>query len=171
MSTGSQDPDLQLVPLNRGDLPEIVSIEEASFATPWRKEDFEGALAQSGSLCWVARLDDSILGYAIGYRVNGEYHLTDLAIHPDRRGEGFGGGLIDAVLGVLTDLGVQVVTLEVRASNASARELYMGRGFETIAIRQAYYRQPREDAIVMLKPITGRLSDWIAKRRPSGDIS
>lgn len=171
MSKGSQDPDLQLESLGRDDLPQIVAIENVSFSTPWGTEDFERALDQPGSLSWVARLDNSILGYVIGYRVDGEYHLTDLAIHPDRRGEGFGGGLIDAVIGLLTGLGIQVVTLEVRASNASARGLYAGRGFETIAIRRAYYRQPREDAVVMLKPITGSLSDWIAKRRPAGDIS
>jgi ribosomal-protein-alanine N-acetyltransferase len=171
MSEVSSGPGFSLKPLGDGDLEQVVAIERASFSTPWEKEDFERALVQPGSLCWAARLDDQILGYVIGYRIDVEYHLTDFAIQPERRGEGFGGRLIDAVLEVLTDLGIAIATLEVRASNAFAKGLYRSRGFETIAIRRAYYRHPSEDAMVMLKPIVGSLSEWIAKRHPSGDIS
>ena len=30
-------------------------------------------------------------------------------------------------------------------------------------IRKAYYTHPREDALVMLKPLNTRLSDWVSQ--------
>ncbi len=171
MDRDSSDRPFSLEPMRESDLPIVTTIEQASFSTPWQTHDFERAMAQRGSLCRVARQASTILGYAVGYRVDGEYHLTDLAVDPDHRGEGTGGLLIDAMLEELSGLGVQVVTLEVRASNGAATGLYRSRGFETVAIRRDYYRRPREDAVVMIKPIEGSLSDWVAKRDASGDIS
>jgi ribosomal-protein-alanine N-acetyltransferase len=40
-------------------------------------------------------------------------------------------------------------TLEVRPSNDRARAMYEKFGFHPIAIRRAYYRDNREDALVM----------------------
>ena len=59
------------------------------------------------------------------------------------------------------DASVHVVSLEVRMSNLAAIALYRQMGFETMAIRKDYYRSPREDALVMLKPIRGKFSEWV----------
>ena len=146
---------LAIEPMTAEDLSEVVEMEQVSFATPWQKQDFDRALAQPGGLCRVARQE--------------EYHLTDLAIHPELRGRGLGGALVDVLLGELSGLGVRVVSLEVRASNDPATRLYKRRGFQTIAVRRDYYREPTENAVVMLKPMEGSLSDYIARAHPSGD--
>ena len=39
--------------------------------------------------------------------------------------------------------------LEVRESNTSARALYARHGFRPVGQRSAYYRNPREDALVL----------------------
>ena len=44
---------------------------------------------------------------------------------------------------------VKLVTLEVRRSNDAARSLYAGFGFRQIGVRQRYYSDNGEDAIVM----------------------
>lgn len=160
---------LAIEPMTAEDLSEVVEMEQVSFATPWQKQDFDRALAQPGGLCRVARQEDALVGYAVGYRVQEEYHLTDLAIHPELRGRGLGGALVDVLLGELSGLGVRVVSLEVRASNDPATRLYKRRGFQTIAVRRDYYREPTENAVVMLKPMEGSLSDYIARAHPSGD--
>jgi ribosomal-protein-alanine N-acetyltransferase len=43
------------------------------------------------------------------------------------------------------------VTLEVRPSNAAARSLYEKLGFKVLWVRQNYYSNPREDALIMGK--------------------
>jgi len=49
----------------------------------------------------------------------------------------------------LAGRGVRTVYLEVRASNASARQLYESLGFGEVARRARYYRRPVEDAVVL----------------------
>ena len=39
-------------------------------------------------------------------------------------------------------------------------------GFQTVAMRTGYYSRPKEDALVMLKPLQGDLSDWVAELHP-----
>ena len=50
-------------------------------------------------------------------------------------------------------MGSQSLTLEVRASNASARSLYEKLGFEQIGCRKNYYRNPKEDALILKKTL------------------
>ena len=59
--------------------------------------------------------------------------------------------------------GLEVITLEVRQSNQAALRLYGRAGFITVAIRRGYYRHPAEDAMVMVKSLSGKLSDWVAR--------
>jgi ribosomal-protein-alanine N-acetyltransferase len=47
------------------------------------------------------------------------------------------------------------LTLEVRESNERARKFYYRNGFIDVAIRKNYYRNPVEDAIVMLRSLRG----------------
>jgi ribosomal-protein-alanine N-acetyltransferase len=41
------------------------------------------------------------------------------------------------------------VLLEVRESNRSAQSLYASHGFRPVGQRAAYYRNPKEDALVL----------------------
>jgi ribosomal-protein-alanine acetyltransferase len=80
--------------------------------------------------------------------VTDEVHLLNVAIHPERRGLGYGRILVTAVLDEAESLGVRVVFLEVRAGNVVARRLYRQLGFRDLGIRRGYYG-PGQDAIVM----------------------
>jgi ribosomal-protein-alanine N-acetyltransferase len=44
---------------------------------------------------------------------------------------------------------VEEVFLEVRESNLSAQALYLSSGFRPVGQRAAYYRNPKEDALVL----------------------
>ena len=41
--------------------------------------------------------------------------------------------------------------LEVRATNEPAKRLYEKMGFESVGVRRNYYRNPREDALILRK--------------------
>ncbi|MDP6776388.1 MAG: GNAT family N-acetyltransferase, partial [Candidatus Latescibacteria bacterium] len=97
-----------------------------------------------------------------------EFHLADFAIRPSLQRRGLGRRLLDRVLADLGGRSVNLVSLEVRASNAPAIRLYSGAGFQTIAVREGYYSRPKEDALVMLKALRGEATDWaevVAGRR------
>ena len=51
---------------------------------------------------------------------------------------------------------VDEVFLEVRESNLSAQALYLGHGFRPVGQRSSYYRNPREDALVLRLEMTQR---------------
>jgi hypothetical protein len=58
-------------------------------------------------------------------------------------------------LKTLGERGAEEVFLEVRASNSPAIELYRASGFRPVGVRSDYYRNPREDALVLRLGFTG----------------
>ncbi len=156
---------LILSPMRRPHLPDVLGVEHASFTNPWRLADFDYALDREGSHCLVAHLGDFLVGYSVGFFVLAELHLADLAVHPECRGAGIGGRLLEQVLLSLEERPVDFVTLEVRASNQPAIGLYRSGGFQTVAMRKDYYRFPTEDALVMIRAMRGSLSDWTTAGR------
>lgn len=151
-------------PAERADLLAVMRIERHSFAQPWPFEPFQHYLGHPGFLVAVdtvpATAQDSdasvvespVIGFVVGdvIRIRGQPlgHVKDLAVHPDRRGEGVGSMLLREILGVLSD--AETVKLEVRASNEGARSLYRQFGFEPHR-RDTRYYDNGEDAIVMIR--------------------
>jgi ribosomal-protein-alanine N-acetyltransferase len=146
-------PQVVLRDMRRDDLQNVLDIERRSFAQPWSRSFFEKELATPFARLVVAEeIDDAglarLVGYTCRWRVTDEVHLLNVAIHPERRGLGYGRILVTAVLDEAESLGVRVVFLEVRAGNVVARRLYRQLGFRDLGIRRGYYG-PGQDAIVM----------------------
>jgi len=80
--------------------------------------------------------DDRPVGYALVVG-EGDTHLAELVVHPDRRREGYGRALLDAVLGRQAP-GTRV-TLAVAADNDPARSLYESAGFRAVDRRPDFY--------------------------------
>lgn len=139
------------------DVPEVASIEAASFGDPWTAGMLREELTQDMSWHVVASESHSgVAGYLIGRTYPDEWHLLNLAVAPGERGRGLGGVLLDDFLDAADDSCAPVI-LEVRPRNREAAGLYAGRGFETIGIRPQYYSDTLEDALVMeYSPGTGR---------------
>ena len=140
-------------------LDAVLKIGEAVFSNPWRRQDFVYALDRQDSLCQVALVEGRIIGYSVGFLAQEKFHLADFAVHPDCQGQGIGRRFLMRILSVLSQRRVNGVTLEVRTSNTAAIALYRGAGFRMSGTRKGYYSRPAEDALVMLKPLRGRLSD------------
>ena len=161
--TETEPLSLSLVPMVYGDIPDILEIEQVSFSKPWTEKDFVYSLDQSHGHARVCRVDGQLLGYIVGFRLRDEFHLADFAVRPGSQRRGYGSSLLDLLCAELVEMSMRAVTLEVRQSNQAAVRLYGRAGFSTVAIRKAYYTQPVEDALVMIKPLSGQLSDWVAR--------
>jgi ribosomal-protein-alanine N-acetyltransferase len=97
----------------------------------------------------VAEQGSTILGYVIAQHAVDQAEILNLGVAPGRQREGVGGALAREILARLRTLGVATVFLEVRESNAAARQLYAALGFAQVGRRRDYYRLPLEDAVVL----------------------
>jgi ribosomal-protein-alanine N-acetyltransferase len=131
------------------DAPALVAIERRAFSDPWSEASFREALTSSWSFGLVADGARGIAGYLIGREVAGTGEVLNLAVSPDFRRRGIGGALLGAGLAAFRRRRVDEVFLEVRESNIEAQALYLGHGFRPVGQRSAYYRNPREDALVL----------------------
>ena len=91
----------------------------------------------------------SIVGYAGIWIMTDESHITTIASHPDVRGMGVGEFLLVALIHRSIEIGARWMTLEVRATNAVAQNLYRKYTFKEMGVRRRYYSDNGEDALVM----------------------
>ena len=91
----------------------------------------------------------SIVGYAGIWVMTDEAHVTTIASHPELRGRGVGELLLVALIHRGMEIGARWMTLEVRASNAVAQNLYRKYTFKEMGVRRRYYSDNGEDALVM----------------------
>lgn len=131
------------------DASALVAIERRAFSDPWSETSFREALGAAWSFGLVAETGRGIVGYLIGRDVAATGEVLNLAVAPEYRRRGIGGALLEAGLKAFRRRQVDEVFLEVRESNHSAQALYIARGFRPVGQRSAYYRNPREDAVVL----------------------
>lgn len=143
--------------MQEGDLDQIASLESEIFSDPWSRNAYQDILGKEHYCALVLAVPgdvpEEIVGYLCGMTVLDEGELHRIAVSPARRGEGYGGRLMEGFLAILRDRGISSVYLEVRAGNAPAIGLYQKNGFTQIGIRKGYYQNPKEDAWVMQKQI------------------
>jgi ribosomal-protein-alanine N-acetyltransferase len=134
----------------------VASIEFEAFANPWQPQTFRSLVSRGRALVLVADLPgEGVVGYAVLWWVLEQAELANLAVRESFRGHGIGSVLLDRILEEAAAKGVQTVFLEVRTSNQRAHDLYLSRGFRQIGVRRDYYRNPREDARILLRPLVG----------------
>ena len=108
------------------------------------------------SRAFVAESDGERLGYVMA-RISGEEgEILNLAVLPKARRKGIARSLLDEALGSIAAAGVTEAYLEVRQSNGEAIALYQAQGFRPVGVRPDYYRDPREDALVLRAPLRAR---------------
>jgi ribosomal-protein-alanine N-acetyltransferase len=132
------------------DLPAVIAIEKASFTSPWSEESVLSEIYSSQSLTRVAIENQNIVGYYIAKLVIDEGQLLDIAVKPECRQQGIADLLMGDLLSGLRLKRVVKLFLEVRATNAAAINLYRKYGFASISTRKNYYKNPVEDAYIMM---------------------
>ena len=133
------------------DLPDLLSIESASFVQPWSKTAFLYELSKTIPSLYVIRREPftPILGYICFWVVADEIQLLNLAVHPDCRRLGLGRFLMNFLLEQAREKRELKVFLEVRSANQAAIALYNSLGFRVLYRRPGYYTPEKEDALVM----------------------
>jgi ribosomal-protein-alanine N-acetyltransferase len=141
--------------LDPGDLYEVMAIEMASFPSPWSPKLFEEEIGRtfSDAVVAVEEPGGEVAGYTICWTVGEESHLLNIAVRPDARGRGIGRALLKECLRRTARAGARRIFLEVRPSNQQAIRIYRREGFRFVGIREGYYTDTGEDAIVFSREI------------------
>ncbi|MBK8574171.1 MAG: ribosomal protein S18-alanine N-acetyltransferase [Elusimicrobia bacterium] len=136
----------------REDVPALLEIERASFATPWTLGEIEEELDKPLARVWVAEVGARVAAFGIQWFVVGEAQLANIAVHPDFRGHGLGKQMMNRLLSEAQSEGMEKMTLEVRTGNTAAIELYRLLGFVETSRRPHFY-EDQDEAILMEKKI------------------
>jgi len=160
MALSEPRPDpYRLRPAGPFDLDEVVRIESESFLVPWRREFFASELVEAHRYIRVLARDDGgaprVGGYLFAVSLYEEFHVNKIATDLRLRKQGYGRILIEDALARARAMASTAVTLEVRVSNAAARQFYKSYGFREAYKRRAYY-QDGEDALVLVLPLSER---------------
>ena len=132
-------------------VPQVAQLEKLCFADPWSEMSIASELRNIWSY-WVVALDgDQVVGYVGSQSSCDETDIMNIAVHPDWRRRGIAEQLIDSLILELKKRGSHALMLEVRASNAPAIGLYEKMGFQHVGLRKNYYRDPKEDALILRK--------------------
>lgn len=135
-------------------LDQIVELEKICFSDPWSKPMLEPELTNPLSLWFVATEGEQVLGYIGSQSVLDTADMMNIAVHPQHRRKGIAERLIASLSSELEEKNVLYLALEVRASNLPAISLYEKLGFCQVGRRPGYYRNPKEDAIIMGKELS-----------------
>ena len=145
-------------------LDDVAGLQHLSFTSPWSADAIGWELretdvarlyvleeeAPSGlSAEASAKADAKLLAYCACWVIFDELHINSLAVAPDARRKGYARRLLDHVFQDVVAEGVTAATLEVRRSNTAAVALYDRLGFQVEGVRANYYKNPREDALVL----------------------
>ena len=142
---------IRILPMEAGHAAQIAALEKQCFSAPWSEKSVLEELTNPLSLWLVAAEGDTVAGYIGSQSVLGESDMMNVAVDPAYRRQGIGEKLILALIEGLREKGNHCLSLEVRASNDPAILLYQKLGFSQIGKRPGYYRNPREDALILRK--------------------
>jgi ribosomal-protein-alanine N-acetyltransferase len=152
MSAILKEPALDFRPMRDDDLSQVLEIERQSYPYPWTQLIFSDCL-HAGYSCWVCGRHGVVEAYGILSVAAGESHLLNICVRPESRQQGAGRKMLRHLISIARRHEAEVVFLEVRPSNTSARALYEDEGFNELGSRRDYYPagKGREDALILAR--------------------
>lgn len=132
------------------DASDIARLEAEIFPDPWSERAVSDCICRGG-MCFAARDNGVLVAYIIGNLIAPEGEIYRIAVRENKRQRGIGYRLLDYAVKTERGRGLEELFLEVRSMNTAARNLYRAYGFKEISVRKNYYRDPTDDAVIMLK--------------------
>jgi [ribosomal protein S18]-alanine N-acetyltransferase len=148
--------DLTIKPISVNEIEPVVILDRLCFGGLWSIDSYRRELTNDNSHFLGVAIDktlepetDGIIGFGCFWAILDEAHITLLGIHPQYQRQGLGKLLLTALLDKARSIDMARATLEVRASNQGAIQLYEQFGFQTVGRRKKYYQDTGEDGIIM----------------------
>ena len=142
---------IELAEMTAAHVPAVARLEQCCFSDPWSEASVAAELDNPLSLWLVALADGRVVGYVGSQAVLDAADVMNVAVDCAFRRRGIARVLLTALVDRLAARGVSSLALEVRPSNGGALALYRSLGFSEAGRRPGYYRNPREDALILRK--------------------
>ena len=142
---------MEILPMTAAHVPQVARLETLCFSDPWSEKSVASELNNPLALWLVAVDGETVLGYVGSQTALGETDMMNIAVHPDCRRRRIAEDLLLELIVQLRQNGSHSLSLEVRPSNAPACRLYEKLGFVQAGRRPNYYRNPKEDALILRK--------------------
>ena len=142
---------MKVIPMTAAHTAQLAELEKLCFSDPWSESSVASELNNQLALWLVAEDNGRVAGYVGSQTVMGESDMMNVAVHPDYRKQGIATTLIVGLVEELRKRESHCLTLEVRASNENAISLYQKLEFQQVGCRKNYYRNPKEDALILRK--------------------
>lgn len=133
----------------RRDLPEVLAIEEESFAYPWDEATFIQHQRRRNCIGMVAEHDDRVVGFMVYELDKRRIHLIDFAVASECWRQGVGTTMVDTLKRKLSTQRRTRIVLEVSEYNTRAQLFFRACGLRAEAVLRGYYEEQNEDAYVM----------------------
>ena len=142
--------EFYITAMEREHIKPIADLEKICFSEPWSEDGILESY-KNGTKFFVGIENGKVLGYIGISCIIDEGYITNVAVFPESRKKGVGTALLERVFSLAKDMGLSFVSLEVRESNIPAISLYEKLGFKQEGKRKDFYRDPKEDALILTK--------------------
>ncbi|MBR61663.1 MAG: ribosomal-protein-alanine N-acetyltransferase [Dehalococcoidia bacterium] len=112
-------------------------------------EELDETIKLNNYLCECKTNAKNVSGFIGGWNVVDEIQIIDFIVEEKFRGHGIGRLLLNSLIELACSVKSKLITLEVRASNMPAINLYTKFGFKVCGSRKNYYSDKNEDALLM----------------------
>ena len=116
----------------------------------WSPQDFMDEAAMESGIVLAAYCGKELAGLLAGFTASDTGEILTVATTPKYRRKGIARKLMEVFFSYVPE-GTESIALEVRQSNTAAAALYKSFGFEKVGVRRRFYREPVEDADIMVK--------------------
>jgi len=142
---------MRILKMNESHVAQVTQLERICFSDPLSENSVASELKNKLALWLVAEENGDVAGYIGSQTCGEESDVMNVAVHPDFRRRGVAETLVGCLVAELKAMGSSSLTLEVRVSNLPAIALYEKMGFSQVGRRKNYYRNPKEDALILRK--------------------
>lgn len=140
---------VEIVPADRGHVKAIMAIDAQVYPTPWSRRLWQQELERDQRVYRCAVRDGVVVGVIGVLLAADDAHIMTIAVDPAAQRSGVATALMLAAVHEAIAAGATALTLEVRASNKGAQQLYRRFGLAPVGHRRGYYEPDGEDALVM----------------------
>jgi [ribosomal protein S18]-alanine N-acetyltransferase len=148
--------DVKISSISIDEIESILILDRLCFGGLWSIDSYRRELTNDNSHFIGISVGSSLepatnglIGFGCFWAIVDEAHITLLGIHPQYQRQGLGRSLLQALLDRARSIDMARATLEVRASNQGAIDLYEQYRFQTVGRRKKYYQDNGEDGIIM----------------------
>ncbi|HID01648.1 MAG TPA: ribosomal-protein-alanine N-acetyltransferase [Desulfobacterales bacterium] len=133
-----------------GDVGGVAAIEAGIFSS-WNRAQIVSELKRKTGLSLVAVAPNrKVLAWCCGFQTGVDAELLKITVSPSNQRLGIAKALLQELYAAFTKQGAEQIFLEVRSQNDPALCLYAKYGFRETGRRKSYYKDPVDDAVLLV---------------------